>query len=528
MFDSLRIYGAKVEKSGSLIWRGYGNWLLAAVVSVVCAIYALTYVLNHDVAWWLFVAESMVDGESLYDDLVEINPPLYGYLSMVPVGLARGLGLEVTEIVKLYYLVVFLALAGWSANLLKPALNDQRDGPLAISLLVLILIGLPGVDWAQREHVMLGLFLPYLLTQTRRRLGHYVSPSAAAATGIAAGFGIALKPQFVLLWILFELTLWLGTGRRKKWLWRTELWLLAFVLAIYGGFVLLAYPTYIQLLIDARHLYTEFSSKPLGALLLRPSGLILLATAVFLWFHRHKNTPPYQYARDLLVFACAAWLVALLQAKGWAYHFYPTLAATSLAAMLLFLDQMLKLKRTDCRVPKARRAGTVLFSGVVFALLTLTIGGQIGYDNVRTAVLETQFEYLRLEGTKSLVIMSPRVPDSFPIVNWLDTGWASPFPHLWWLQAAHGNNPGSSAAPPVPKDSVELAFRDQLIERVKSMEPELVLIDTAKTARFSGAPFPYVAYMSQDARFRSLWKDYERTGAVQHFRVYSRQRTVRD
>ena len=52
---------------------------------------------NHDVGWVLYVAEQMLDGDRIYIDIVEENPPLIFWISQpsVLLGQAFGTHLEV-------------------------------------------------------------------------------------------------------------------------------------------------------------------------------------------------------------------------------------------------------------------------------------------------------------------------------------------------------------------------------------------------------------------------------------------------
>ena len=46
--------------------------------------------LNHDTAWFLYVAQGMLDGGELYRDFVEVNPPLAIWLTVPIVMLSRA------------------------------------------------------------------------------------------------------------------------------------------------------------------------------------------------------------------------------------------------------------------------------------------------------------------------------------------------------------------------------------------------------------------------------------------------------
>ena len=49
---------------------------------------------NHDVAWFLYCAERILDGARYYRDWLDVNPPGISWLSVIPVALARALGVS--------------------------------------------------------------------------------------------------------------------------------------------------------------------------------------------------------------------------------------------------------------------------------------------------------------------------------------------------------------------------------------------------------------------------------------------------
>ena len=86
---------------------------------------------NHDVAWILYVAAEMLEGSTLYADIVEENPPLVFWLSVPVVAVARALGCAPI-------LVMNLAVAtgiGLAASLSYRVLRSARpDGPAIYAL----------------------------------------------------------------------------------------------------------------------------------------------------------------------------------------------------------------------------------------------------------------------------------------------------------------------------------------------------------------------------------------------------------
>jgi hypothetical protein len=54
-------------------------WLLVGVVFVGAILMRQFVPLNTDVSWLLVVSERMLDGQHLYRDIIEINPPMAAF-----------------------------------------------------------------------------------------------------------------------------------------------------------------------------------------------------------------------------------------------------------------------------------------------------------------------------------------------------------------------------------------------------------------------------------------------------------------
>lgn len=64
------------------------SYAISGLLLLVSA-YTLSYAyINNDVSWHIYVAMQILDGQVLYRDIIEINPPLVYYLRILPVWLA--------------------------------------------------------------------------------------------------------------------------------------------------------------------------------------------------------------------------------------------------------------------------------------------------------------------------------------------------------------------------------------------------------------------------------------------------------
>src|SRR6202011_5143475 len=68
--------------------------LMIALVLAVAILLRQIVPLNTDVSWLLTIGERVLDGQRLYVDIVEINPPMAVFRSLPGVALARALGVH--------------------------------------------------------------------------------------------------------------------------------------------------------------------------------------------------------------------------------------------------------------------------------------------------------------------------------------------------------------------------------------------------------------------------------------------------
>ena len=144
-----------------------GTWTVSpghAIVAVFVVAILMRQVLpfNVDVSWWLIVGERMLDGQRLYVDILETNPPMAGSVYLLAVALARAIHLrpEVVTNALIFILVAASLALTWRA-LRFSSLRECAGGAPAVWATALLTI-LPMYDFGQREHLALVALLPAL------------------------------------------------------------------------------------------------------------------------------------------------------------------------------------------------------------------------------------------------------------------------------------------------------------------------------------------------------------------------------
>ena len=90
--------------------------------------------LNTDVSWLLVVCERMLDGQHLYGDIIEINPPMAAFAYLPGVALARLLDVDPRHVIDAQLLLLAAASLFAVSRILRlsPSLAPENLGPLAI------------------------------------------------------------------------------------------------------------------------------------------------------------------------------------------------------------------------------------------------------------------------------------------------------------------------------------------------------------------------------------------------------------
>src|SRR3990167_8654314 len=171
-------------------------WLFVLIFLALGILIQYIIFLSWDVSWLLLATHRFLEDGTYFDNFFENNPPMIIYLYVVPEWLANKL--DVNHII-LFRIWIFL-LAGLSlgfSECLMQQLFDQKPHEKIIHAALLTTLAfcyflLPAYEFGQREHLMLLLVMPYLLTMAVRSSRSYISETRLLIVGLLAGFGFAI------------------------------------------------------------------------------------------------------------------------------------------------------------------------------------------------------------------------------------------------------------------------------------------------------------------------------------------------
>lgn len=472
---------------------------------------ALGWPQHPDVAFYTTAARQLADGAELYVDIGDTNPPTIYWLHGLLHWLAGRTGFDDKTTLVLAYLGVAGACLLWTGRLLREA-APMAALLLPPSLAAALTVAALG-SFGEREHWAVPLLLPYLATVVLAALGQAAGRRAEAAAGLLAALAVLLKPPLLGLVLLLP-ELWLAWhGRRWSSLRRTAPLVLIAAVTVGGALLLAVHPRFLaQVLPDVASYYAVLG-RPLGELL-SPRGvwlpLALLAAALSMAPSLGRAGV---LARPFLWGAAGAALAAVLQGKGFAYHWLPAVML-ALAGILVLL---------------ATAEGWRRLLALPLLLLPLWIGF-LGWQQARGG--EGAWPAARdlasaLRPGERVFALNPELYPLFPAVTVADARWVGSEATLWRLNGYYQRHPAPQEArgfrPPERQDSEETLLRRSLVERFLASRPDLVAVFAGDATPTIGGNLDYLAYLLADADFAAGWQDYRLDGRIGEYDLYRRQ-----
>ena len=303
--------------------------------------------LNGDTSWLLTVNEAMLSGQQLYQDIVEVNPPVPVLLTMPAVLLGRVLGFPSEAGV--HMLTYASALAGLLLAGMILRRSSQRLAMLVSGAVLLFL--LPGNVYAERDYVAAALAMPMVAVLARLAAdGTLASLRLRVIATVLAGLVLAVKPVFAapgLLAVIAAAACMRPPARRMSALLHSGLMPAGLIGVVLTAASLAVYPylgSRSHELMQAFYMYVNgIGLERLYRETALPAALVAFAFVGTLaaWQLRRgeKNETASRatwlgLAAESVVFTAAAagfLLAYLLQRKGFPYHIFPAVLYISMA-----------------------------------------------------------------------------------------------------------------------------------------------------------------------------------------------------
>ena len=443
--------------------------ILFGVVFVIAIALRQIVPLNTDVSWLLVVCERMLDGQHLYGDIIEINPPMAAFAYLPGVALARLIGIDPRHVIDAQLLLLAAASLFAVSRILRlsPSLSVSNGWSLAIWAAAVVTI-LPMHVFAQREHMALLTFLPALAVYAMRSSREPLPLWAILIAGVGAGITLAFKPFFtvpVALCILF------AAIRARSWrtLFAPENVIAAVLVISVSVGTYVFYPEYFTVTYPpVRDTYLSWS-MPLSVIFLNDATLVFAVAMVSVLLARQTRAPDNLLL--VAVLASAGFAVSFyLQRRGWAYHSYPMVAVALLAmgyALTGSAGEKIRSRRAEAV------SGFVMAATFAFGMLWFNTNVYVGPIKEAVADLKPHPRILMLSGEAAL---------GHPLVRDVGGVWVSRQENLWlraFTRVTRDKTVVDAATDARLNDYLALERR-WLIEDFKKLPPDIVLVDNLR------------------------------------------------
>lgn len=494
--------------------RSHASLWLVIVAGLAAGLFYPQFSLNHDSSWYLVATAKFLDGARLYVDIVEINPPLAFYLTIPPVAAARVLGVHPTTAYFAYVCALSLGSCLWTWRLLATAALTEAERNILLLGVAVALFVLPVTDFGQREHLMLILALPFLLSLILRPAMRDMGWRVQIALALTASLGLLLKPHFLLIPASVAMArAWQDRSLRP--LFEPGMLALAAAAILYGLFVVLVHPTYLGVIVPvARTVYAAYGTS-VGQVLAKPELMaVLLGAFAALRGLRFLAQPIAQLLASACIGAAAAYLI---QFKGWSYHLLPLSAFVLTTAAWLWLQSARAISRDR-----------FLVAGVAM-LAILALGQQIGNGPYRSGMTKVFEPYIKAKG-ESILVLSADVSAAFPFVNEVSGQWASRFPAQWFIPGALNRLQSGICAEDAGKCAQEAEIlekaRSSIVQDIERFRPDIIFVDERRDKLFfESRSFDYIQFLAQDPGFRVFEDCYRRVSTRAGHGVFVRSCT---
>jgi hypothetical protein len=481
----------------SIVW--------ASIILLFAAAIVLRHLLasNTDVSWLLTVGERILDGQRLYVDVIETNPPMAVLVYMPAIIIAREFGLRAEAVTDgLVFASIFVSLA-IVARILNSSVAAGRNGWRLATFAFFVLAILPMQTFGQREHIAMIELVPLLALLVVRMNRGQSSGWLAVIAGIGAGLAVSFKPHFAigLFCAVGCLAIYL---RSWKAAFTPEILTAAAVILLYAASMVAFFPAYFTIIVPlVRDIYLPVGLS-FQALLEKPPLLIWgVAIVTTIGLKRHDKID----AACLLLLATSLGFAAafFLQRKGWPYHSYPMLALAMLALGQTLISDV---PRIADRVFRA--IAMVLFAGLLMQSMS--------WFNVTFDARPLQAAVARLGPNPRILAITVEPGFGHPLVRALNGTWVSRQQGLWVggyieYMRQHGII-GPEAHPEL--DAYAARERAMLIEDINRIRPSVVLVDNLIS---SGS-----AWLQSHPDVSGLLRDYQLAETVDGVDVLSEVR----
>jgi len=451
------------------------KWLPLVVILGLAVVVRHFVVANTDVSWDITLSEKILDGQRLYIDLIEVNPPATVFLYLPAVALARALGWAPEIVVDALVFLGALVSLGISSDILRRYRSlDNLNGWSAAFFTLAVLTILPAQTFGEREHIALIAVLPALAVLAARAKSAKPLLWHCLVAGAGAGVTICIKPHFALALVLAA-----AAAAHYSRSWRTllvmENWMAVAIAALYGICVVIFCRAFItDVMPEVVDVYLPVRLSLVDSLISMP--VILWTGAILVVLGLSRGTGG-NAVRLVLLMASAGFAAAfVIQGKGWGYQSYPMLAL-----VLIALDLTAAFRRRAAE-QAGERGGFISICAIValYVILYVIAAWSFAWFNVAVDTRAAAALVRRVAPPHpSIVVISDDGALGHPLVRMVGGRWISSSMGLWVTLDATALRIGGGLDEATDRRLATYleAERQRLIGEIRDGKPDIIILD---------------------------------------------------
>jgi hypothetical protein len=470
-----------------------------------------------DIAWRYFIAGGILEGKTLYRDVVDLNPPLWFWAAIpsVWIGSVLGVGAHVAAMT-LAHLSSLIAL--WMfAKGVDGILSKSERGFALVGFLVAIL-WLAVADVGQREQSALIASLLWLVLALRRDAQLPISLGLAVSIACYSAYGFALKHYFVLIPIAVEVVLALRLG--KKWRpFRPETLVLGGLAIGYALLVFFFTHDFLAEIVpvaaisyDAFNAWTGKSKWHAILMIIGPAQFLLVPLVLMI---RLRDKRPIILGLFGLCFLFL--MIIVVQMKGFFYH-YIALKGVSVLILVLWLGREAPMAAIDKWLVRLGLVG-FFFSMIISPLQTVLKEGA-------TPVSGNLLHLIRAEPPSNRIMILSTVPqNSFLVLAQQGRSFGARHYSMWMVPGliVQGQNQETAVA---AKEQLARVRREYL-EDIQCFAPTILISQSEQFKGQKSIQTEGMAFLREDpAADRWMADHYRLESRLGDFQVWRQMKPI--
>lgn len=472
------------------------DYIFVSLILSIVFVYFSQFSLNVDSTWILHCAKEILSGNTMYIDMIDVNPPLIFIYSTLAILICDFVNIPILN----SYVILVLTIIFTSTFLCAKVLiniNFKVNNGLRYYLYIIFFILTISISFSfgQREHLFIIFILPYVMMIAYQKKSN-VSNFSKIIIAIFASLGFNLKPHFFLVFILIEI-MYIIYKKDISLVFRKESIIIFSSAFLYMLLIYFYFPVYLNFVVPfSIETYIDIFNKPLEILILNYEfNFTILSLIFFIFLYKDR----FSFSNNIFLLSILSSIfIYLIQQKGWSYHRVPFLVLT-----LIFITHLSIIKYNK---------NSIFFIILIPFIATITYHNAY-YNNI---IRPKQYSSLKaiinkIPKKSSILIVSTDIAEGIPQLK-KDQIWASRFPSMFMLPSIKKKK---------NQKVKDYTFNSIFNDLIKYKPNYIIFSSRNKNFNY------YNFYITQDKRIKNYFLKYYKMSTINNHITLTKQNNIK-